>query len=153
MATCCRRRSYRRRYNNYNYQEAILSFLSKWSMGETKSICRLGSHYHFNSLQILRAVAALLVVFYHISFSEVKYTGDNDLLLSGFGTAIAGIDLFFVISGFIMVIITARLEGSITQTNQFLVNRITRIYPTYWVYFFLVLATWLIMPAWVCKYP
>jgi exopolysaccharide production protein ExoZ len=54
-----------------------------------------------------------------------------------------------VISGFIMVTVTKgrfTLDG---EVMRFLWGRLTRIYPTYWFYFFLTLAVFLIKPDWV----
>ena len=60
------------------------------------------------SIQILRGLAAMLVVVYHIRAMEMLAIGNNGLsetpFLNGFVTnGYAGVDLFFVISGFIMV--------------------------------------------------
>ncbi len=44
---------------------------------------------------------------------------------------ISGVDLFFVLSGFIMVAVAGRDIGPI----EFLWRRATRIYPTYWLSF------------------
>jgi peptidoglycan/LPS O-acetylase OafA/YrhL len=45
----------------------------------------------------------------------------------------AGVDLFFVISGFVMVHVTQHRFGSLASQLDFLHGRITRIYPPYWV--------------------
>src|SRR5687767_4907064 len=75
-----------------------------------------------DNIQVLRAVAALLVVFVHLDgFLRV-------LGLRPFGHG--GVDLFFVISGFIMVYTT---RGRPITPAAFLLNRITRIAPIYWL--------------------
>lgn len=43
-----------------------------------------------------------------------------------------GVDIFFVISGFIMVFITANHSGGFNETMRFWVKRIIRIAPLYW---------------------
>ena len=61
------------------------------------------------SIQILRGMAALLVVIYHIRAMEILAIGKNDLqelpLLNGFiSNGYAGVDLFFVISGSLPIV-------------------------------------------------
>jgi exopolysaccharide production protein ExoZ len=73
------------------------------------------------SVQVLRAIAACAVVFLH-AFSDVRGPIGN----AGFGAA--GVDLFFVISGFIMANVS---QGR--TAGQFLRDRLWRIYPLWWV--------------------
>jgi exopolysaccharide production protein ExoZ len=75
------------------------------------------------SLQYLRAVAALLVVWYHTDHLGLKYTW----IVPNFGER--GVDLFFVISGFIIVVSTERK----ISTAEFFRKRIARIVPLYWL--------------------
>lgn len=83
------------------------------------------------SVQALRAFAAWLVVFHH--FMQVFFNFEaNNLaghLLSTRGQM--GVDIFFVISGFVIYITTA--NGSI-KTLRFLWQRAARIVPVYWFY-------------------
>ena len=82
-------------------------------------------------LQVLRAVAALGVVFHHLPiFLEGKLglTGVVPPLLLG----AAGVDLFFVISGFIMVYSSEPLFGRPHAPRVFLLRRLSRIVPLYW---------------------
>ena len=96
------------------------------------------------TIQAARAIAANLVVFSHLFFVEAKYTASG--ILPAFTLyGIAGVDLFFVISGFIMVAVAGRDRGPI----EFLWRRATRIYPTYWLVSLMVLATTLIAPTFV----
>ena len=76
------------------------------------------------SIQYLRAVAALLVVFHHAR--NVHPWLYNPL--AGFGLAQCGVDIFFVISGFVMYS-AARGE----RTGEFLRRRLIRIAPLYWL--------------------
>ncbi|GGM02589.1 acyltransferase family protein [Pseudomonas asuensis] len=83
------------------------------------------------SLQALRALAAWLVVFHH--FMQVFFDFRSDTLvghlLSTRGQV--GVDIFFVLSGFVIYISTA---GRTMPTFRFMVNRIARIVPAYWLY-------------------
>lgn len=76
------------------------------------------------SVQYLRAIAALVVVFFHSNGLAEQYLGNR---WSSFGAV--GVDLFFVISGFIMWITTASTELS---PAHFMRNRLIRIVPLYW---------------------
>jgi len=80
------------------------------------------------SIQYLRAVAALLVVFYHALYQIREYQGLFDASIWRFGAA--GVDIFFLISGFIMWVTTATRE---TTPVAFMRNRIIRIVPMYWI--------------------
>ena len=63
---------------------------------------RARSEPRLYSLQFLRAVAAIAVVFGHFQFDMARYvtpeTGLPNLMIGN-----AGVDLFFVISGFVIV--------------------------------------------------
>ena len=57
-----------------------------------------------------------------------------------------GVDLFFVISGFIMIVTTARVPHGVAGARHFLWRRVTRIYPPYLVVTSAVLAVYLLRP-------
>lgn len=80
---------------------------------------RAGGPTQIQSIQWLRALAALAVVAFHASLQ----LGD------AFIVGAAGVDVFFVISGFIMWSISARES----RPAAFMVNRIVRITPLYWL--------------------
>jgi exopolysaccharide production protein ExoZ len=67
------------------------------------------------SIQYLRAGAALAVVLFHA--------------WHGFFIGQAGVDVFFVISGFVMWTVTAKPVGP----GEFLMHRLVRIVPLYWI--------------------
>jgi exopolysaccharide production protein ExoZ len=101
------------------------------------------------SIQALRGVAVLGVVAYHSLTFEQKYSTGDLVLPSFFRLGQSGVDLFFVISGFVMVMVTRGRFGRNGETLRFLWGRSTRIYPTYWFYFFLAASVFLIKPEWV----
>ena len=76
------------------------------------------------TLQVTRGVAANLVVFSHLFIVQTRYTG-GDILPAFSFYGIAGVDIFFVLSGFIMVAVAGKSTGAI----QFLWRRAVRIYP------------------------
>jgi len=74
-----------------------------------------------------------MVVIYHLVHAEHVH-GRGESVLGGpahFG--FAGVDVFFVISGFIMATITAGRFGSIAGALDFLGRRALRIFPLYWL--------------------
>lgn len=99
------------------------------------------------TIQYLRAVAALMVLGYHLTFIEVKYGHDGPWLgWLGFGHL--GVDLFFLISGFVMACTTLpRAHGF--YWRGFLWRRFVRIYPVYWVYFALAGLAYALNPGMV----
>jgi peptidoglycan/LPS O-acetylase OafA/YrhL len=99
-----------------------------------------------SNIQSLRGFAAMLVVLSHLPIMETKYSGDQ-LLPRFTGLGISGVDLFFVISGFIMVYVTWNSDRSIKNTSKFLFARVTRIFPIYWVIAGLVYFVWLFSPS------
>ncbi|HEY9217739.1 MAG TPA: acyltransferase, partial [Phenylobacterium sp.] len=77
------------------------------------------------NIQGLRALAALMVAVGHL---QVLFAAVHPAL-AWVGLGRAGVDLFFVISGFIMVFTTEREPPS---AGRFALRRILRIVPLYW---------------------
>lgn len=93
-------------------------------------------------LQALRALAALMVVVHH-ALEESLYAHAAPAAPDWVTTAgAAGVDLFFVISGFIMLTIAFPAAGAPDAPLRFLSKRIARIYPLYWLAAAAVLAAW-----------
>jgi peptidoglycan/LPS O-acetylase OafA/YrhL len=86
------------------------------------------------SIQALRAVAALLVVAGHLQALSVHQAASLGIDVSAV-TRIPGgfgVDVFFVISGLIMVVTTRDLVGRPSAATTFLVRRLVRLVPLYW---------------------
>ena len=80
-----------------------------------------------NGIQYVRAVAALLVVFYHETMYLSVMKGQTFLHDVFGGTpGLYGVVAFFVLSGYLMADIAPKYAPS-----TFIVHRVTRIYPTY----------------------
>lgn len=94
------------------------------------------------AIQALRAVAANLVVVSHLSIIETKYSGGFAILPPLDGLGRFGVHIFFVISGFVM----ALLFQQETDWRTFLWDRVTRIYPIYWLYTAIVLTVAAVAP-------
>lgn len=84
-----------------------------------------------NSVQVLRGLAALSVVLFHYRFWLAPLYGDLTLVNKYLSWGSAGVDLFFVISGFIMIHITNSKPSGIKSSIFFFVERLIRILPTY----------------------
>jgi exopolysaccharide production protein ExoZ len=99
-------------------------------------------------IQLLRAFAALCVVAFHAQSDAALLAAR---LGSGFARGelfpwLAGVDIFFVISGFIMVYASSRWFGSARAPQVFLAHRIARIVPLYWATTMVYLAVLLFTP-------
>ena len=80
---------------------------------------RSETHGRIKALDGLRAIALLLVLFYHCNFTFLPFHG-------GF----LGVDLFFVISGFVITRgIWQKLEDGTFKISDFYRARIVRLYP------------------------
>ena len=101
------------------------------------------------NLQALRGVAVLAVVCFHLLTIEARYGGSATILPGWFNAGMLGVDLFFVISGYVMVTVTHGRFRSGPQARRFLWHRLTRIYPLYWIYATLALGVFLVRPEWI----
>ncbi len=87
-------------------------------------------------MQALRALAALSVAFVHIAHDDIANGGDPDGVFASitkFFPWDAGVDIFFVISGFVIVHASTSLFASRTGPRVFLRRRLARIIPLYWI--------------------
>lgn len=77
--------------------------------------------HRVDELDALRGIAALAVVFFHFTLGRP----DKDFIFN-FGST--GVDLFFIISGFVIFLSIQKVNSG----KEFVINRISRLYPTYW---------------------
>lgn len=98
------------------------------------------------SIQLLRAVAAIGVAAFHVQFDLQRYFGLGDRLPNLIVGA-AGVDLFFVISGFVMAWTSGHLFGIPGAAADFLRRRVIRVVPLYWAVTALYLAVIAAMPS------
>jgi exopolysaccharide production protein ExoZ len=100
-----------------------------------------------DAVQILRAVAALAVTFAHTVVPVADLAASQQMPNPLPGAAMAngaiGVDLFFVISGFMMVYTTWDDFGEPRASGRFFLRRLLRIAPLYW------LATCALMLYWI----
>lgn len=94
------------------------------------------------SVQLFRAIAALMIVIGHSQSMASRLAvqrGASFVRWTGLPWG-AGVDLFFVISGFIMVYASRALFARAGARRDFLSRRLTRVAPLYWCWTTVVLA-------------
>lgn len=84
----------------------------------------------YDGIQMLRFVAAFMVVATHATF----YLGSRiDPAVPLWQAGAQGVNLFFVISGFVMMLTARPLVGRPDAFRRFMLSRIIRIVPLYWL--------------------
>lgn len=91
------------------------------------------------NLQALRGIAALLVLMHHslAHFNAMGLSNPVFELIATHGNI--GVDIFFVISGYVMALTTSSTKHGFSNSVYFLGKRFARIYLGYWPIFFLAL--------------
>lgn len=92
-------------------------------------------------VQYMRALAALFVVYFHTTVYDAQFAWP-EAIPRGFGAG--GVDMFFVISGFIMMLVTG---SRATTPATFLRRRVLRVVPLYWCITLAVAGLALVYPA------
>jgi len=86
------------------------------------------------NLQALRGIAVLSVLSLHLYGAERLFDTGGTVLPDFCNFGAFGVDLFFVISGFIMVTVTRGKFSGLRSSCKFLLSRFFRIFPLYWIY-------------------
>ena len=92
------------------------------------------------SVQYMRAIAALLVVIHHAASKGSQY---SSAAFEWFTIGEAGVDLFFIISGYIMC---HTVDSKNINFISFLTARVKRIIPLYWVLTTMALLIYILFP-------
>ena len=103
---------------------------------------------NIGQIQFLRGLAALFVAMAHLHAVELKLGGEilfGNWALGGFG----GVDLFFVISGFVMVRSNFNSTPTPQYVSKFWALRAIRIYPLWWLVMGAIFVVYTIHPDWV----
>jgi peptidoglycan/LPS O-acetylase OafA/YrhL len=116
----------------------------KYSVNGTTKAPETGRLYQ---LQTLRFVAAGLVMFGH-GMQEGRQHGSQAFSDALYGRPWgSGVEIFFVISGFIIYFITRGAGGGSRVAIDFFVRRIIRLAPLYWLFTLLMAAVILLLPG------
>jgi exopolysaccharide production protein ExoZ len=99
---------------------------------EAAPLTRASTSPNYLTIQALRAIAALMVVVYH-AFEMWALRIGPDASGASWTNGAAGVDIFFVISGFVMVMSSRRLLSQPRAWMTFMRHRIVRIVPLYWL--------------------
>ena len=96
-------------------------------------------------IQILRAIAAVGVVIFHCVGTAHHYSSDMEsAIFLPFYRGDVGVDLFFLISGFIIYYSTHKNKFG---SGDFLARRLKRIIPMYWIATLLFVALIYLVPS------
>jgi exopolysaccharide production protein ExoZ len=101
---------------------------------------------NFQLIQVLRGVACILVALMHITvtFSEI-YQLPFFWDIFKFGGS--GVDIFFVLSGFVITYSNRQYLTKATNIGNFLKKRAIRIFPIYWIIISFLLLLQLLLPS------
>lgn len=77
-------------------------------------------HKRYLELDALRGFAAVFVMLFHYTLGMGQWWG--------FDLGVTGVDLFFLISGFVIFMSINKVSSG----KEFVINRVARLYPTYW---------------------
>lgn len=100
-----------------------------------------------NWLQCVRAMAAILVAGYHAAGRAYGSEPYDAVVYAFFKFGSSGVDLFFVISGFIIAFVHGKDVGRPDRLPAYAYRRLTRIYPPYWILFALVMPLYFLVPS------
>ncbi len=91
-----------------------------------------------HNIQALRAIAAIMVLLHHAVPHYEAMGGDFFPLIALGKMGFSGVDIFFVISGFVIALTTSDKSRDIKSAVNFFKNRAARIYLGYWPFLFLI---------------
>lgn len=84
------------------------------------------------ALQVLRAIAAGLVIFAHAQDTYLTKVSGTSMPLLSSGLGELGVKLFFCISGFMIYGAGARMQQGAASVAEFAWRRVVRVVPLYW---------------------
>ncbi len=85
---------------------------------------------HIPALDGVRGLAIILVLIFH--FAGLGYSQLPPVFQKLFGAGWVGVDLFFVLSGFLITSILVEAKGSAGYFKNFYMRRVLRIFPLYY---------------------
>jgi exopolysaccharide production protein ExoZ len=99
-----------------------------------------------DSIEILRGVAALIVVVHHLfGLLNEQHNFGRNLLWNLSSPGHCGVDIFFVLSGFVIAFSNQKEAPSARGVSAYLLRRATRIYPLFWIAMLLLTPYYMVM--------
>jgi exopolysaccharide production protein ExoZ len=126
---------------------STVSDLELLSLSSAKSVQEQKSRVQFASLEYLRLIASFMIILFHAHSISLRHADQQGI--SYFSAPIfwyGCIDLFFVMSGFLMIHMSRNLYGQPGGLRNFFLRRITRTPPLYWIYTIGIAALFMIAP-------
>ncbi len=103
---------------------------------------------HLPLLDGIRGCAILLVIATHLASGATAASGFDEVVLRTLRAGWIGVDLFFVLSGFLITGILLDSRGDPRYYRVFFARRALRILPLYWLYLLLLVAgVWWLAPG------
>jgi exopolysaccharide production protein ExoZ len=99
----------------------------------------------FEAVQILRGLAASMVVFHHAAYAITHYHPQHSVLATFYRLpelGAGGVDIFFVISGLVIAHAARKLPAGTASAAEFAKRRLLRVLPPYWIFTFVLIAMW-----------
>jgi exopolysaccharide production protein ExoZ len=96
-------------------------------------------------IQLLRALAAVMVLVGHV-LAEAEHYFEQSFALARLPWT-RGVDIFFVISGFIITLSASRIWGTRRASLRFIRHRILRVVPLYYLFTTLMVAALILVPT------
>lgn len=115
-----------------------MRLVSEAVMVNAESIAQKPSHPKLNNVQVLRGLAALAVVFYHLGLNHRVKFPQFVPFITAYGKY--GVQAFFVLSGFILPWSMNRSGYQLSDFGRFLLKRILRLDPPYLISIILSIA-------------
>lgn len=100
------------------------------------------------NIQVLRFIAAAMVLFSHVQHELYDQPQLSQSGIESFNPVFwaGGVDIFFVISGFIMYYISYGEFGAKGASSKFAYRRFVRVVPIYWIFTTAMIAAVLLFP-------
>jgi len=126
--------------------DSLSTPFSKDASTGTQSIVLPGHGKHIPALDGIRGAAILLVLFHHLANSLKNEFGYRNVLQGVASSGWIGVDLFFVLSGFLITGILYDSKASKSYFKNFYMRRVLRIFPLYYGTLLLALLLRVVLP-------
>lgn len=98
-------------------------------------------------VQGLRGLAVVLVILVHLHHTEAKFVSGAAWLGAWNSLGIAGVDIFLVVSGFVLTYLAMGHFGDVQHLKAYIYARVTRLYPMYVLLTLVLIPVFLVAPV------